>query len=118
MNYWTALTDLKTALNTDERPAVINRQEINPPCVWITLRSLEVWNLCGDSAEAALALYLVIGDRNDANALEALQPLLAELIGQLVELNLPIEAIEADQVRPTDSDTPYPAFRIETHLTT
>lgn len=111
------LIEFKTALNSDELPAVLNRQEVNAPCVLITLRGFDQWSICGTSAEAALRLYVVVGDRQDEAALLALSPHLAAVLAKLDELNLPIEAIEADQVQDTDSGTNLPAFRIETHLT-
>lgn len=117
MDYMPQLLALKTALSTPERPAVLNRQEVNPPCVFIALRGFDTWTVCGSTAEASVHLWLIIGDRNDENALLALSPLLSDLLEQLDELGLPVEAIAADQVRVTDTDLPYPSFRIETHLT-
>lgn len=118
MNYMTALYALRDALNDEDRPAVLNRQDVNPPCVLITLRGFDQWNICGTSAEAAIRLYVVIGDRNDEAALLGLSPHLAAVLTLLEELNLPVEAIEAETVQPTETTTPYPAFRIDTHLTT
>lgn len=117
MDYMTALTAFKAAMSTDTLPAVINRQEVNAPCLWITLRGFDQWNICGTSAEAALRLYLIVGDRQDEAALLALSPHLAAVLALLEDLNLPVEAIESDQVQDTDTGTNLPAFRIETHLT-
>lgn len=116
MDYMTAVYQLRDDLDTPERRAVLNRQDVNPPSVLVTVRGFDLWSLCG-SAECSVHLYLVVGDRNDEAALLALSPLLAELLDQLDTLGLPVEAVEADQVPATDGTTPYPAFRIETHLT-
>lgn len=116
MDYMTALAAMRAGLATPELPAVLNRQEVNPPCVFITVKGLDAWTM-GGCYEAALSLYVVIGDRNDEAALLALQPLLAGVLEKLEALNLPIVAIEADTVLGTDTATPYPAWRIDTHLT-
>lgn len=115
MEYMAALYALRDALVTETRPAVLNRQEINPPCVFIALRGFDTWTLCA-GAEASIHLYLCIGDRNDENALLALSPHLADVLEILETAGLPIEAVQADQVPGTDGSTPFPAFRIETRL--
>lgn len=115
MDYMPRLLALKTALNQPERPAVLNRQEINPPCVFIALRGFDTWTL-GPCAEAAVHLWVCVGDRSDQAALEALAPELEAVLALLEAENLPIEAVAADQVLGTETSTPFPAFRIETHL--
>jgi hypothetical protein len=116
IDYLTPLRALRADLNLANRPAVLNRQEINPPCLFIALRGLDQFTFSNDCAEAALYLYLIIGDRQDEAALEALQPHLAALLDQMTQLGLPIELLEADQVRTTETDTALPAFRLETHM--
>lgn len=115
MDYMPRLLELKAAISTPERPAVFNRQEINPPCVFMALRGFDTWNLC-DAAEAGIHLWVCVGDRSDEAALEALSPHLAGVLALLEAANLPIENIAADQILGTETATPFPAFRIETHL--
>lgn len=115
MDYLPALAALKAAISRPERPAVFNRQEINPPCVFMALRGFDTWTVCG-AAEAGVHLWVCVGDRSDEAALEALAPELDAVLSLLDAAALPIEAVAADQILGTDSSTPYPAFRIETHL--
>ena len=115
MDYMAALTSLQDELDVAERPAVLSRAKINPPCVYIALRGLDLWTLC-NGAEASVHLWVIVGDRDDENALIALGPHLDAVLAQLEDAGLPIEAVAADQVSGTDSTTPLPAFRIETHL--
>jgi hypothetical protein len=117
IDYLTPLKALQAALSLPDRPAVLNRQEINPPCLFVALRGLDQFTYSNDCAEAALYLYLIIGDRNDLAALEGLQPHLGALLDQMTQLGLPVELLEADQVRATETDTALPAFRLETHMT-
>lgn len=116
MDYMAALEALKTALTVPTRPAVLDRQEINPPCVYITLKGFDSWTFCNGS-EAAIHLFVVVGDRSDEAALLALSPHLGAVLALLEDAGLPIEAVQSDQVAGTDTATPFPAFRIETHLT-
>lgn len=111
-----ALNALKAALTTDNLPAVLNRQDVNPPSILITLRGFDSWTLCGN-AEAGVRLYVVFGDRNDESALAGLAPHLDDVLALMDTLNLPVEAIEADTVAPTEATAAYPAFRIDTHIT-
>lgn len=115
MDYMPALYALRDVLNTADLPAVLSRQDVNPPCVFVTLRGFDNWNLCGN-AEAALRLYVIVGDRSDEAALLGLSPHVAAVLALMDANNLPVEAIEAEQVLASEGAAPYPAFRIDTHL--
>lgn len=117
LDYMPRLLALKAALNTPSLPAVLNRQKLNPPCVFIALRGLDVWTLCADSAEAGVHVWVCVGDKADEAALTELSPLLSGLLERMAAEGLPIELVATDQIRGTDTSTAFPAFRIETHLT-
>lgn len=114
MNIAGLATELVATLKGAGLRAAVDPRDLNPPCVWVSPRSV-AHDLLGGGGTVTFDLLLIVADNGAASALTALTGLLDQV---LTVVDPDADTVLSDTVTLPNGSAPLPAFRVAVDLET